>query len=201
MDSLVGCGNGHLLRLLARAGYTDLTGLDYSEASIEVATAIAAKYGDVVKFETRDLFDARKEGAEVYHVALDKGTLDGISLSAEEKEGVPLATLYPGKMSEMVGPGGIVLITSCKCRLSVSLVASGLTSCAGNFTRPELEKRFITPETGTSSLIPSSTVQLTHFPHRTQISLADRTADVLVWWIRRTDDHDNSFFEVEGVTS
>jgi len=43
----LGTGNGSFLFRLARLGYSNLTGCDYSAASIALAVAIAAKLGEV----------------------------------------------------------------------------------------------------------------------------------------------------------
>lgn len=118
----VGCGNGHLLQLLHLAGYTNLLGVDYSEASIDLARSISAARGvTAIRFEVRDIFTSSvsvsvsvsEEVGEKYDVVLDKGTYDAISLSDEMREEKLLVQLFPEKVRELIAKDGVLLITSC----------------------------------------------------------------------------------------
>ncbi|KAJ3143109.1 hypothetical protein HK100_010692 [Physocladia obscura] len=86
----LGCGNGHILFELSELGYTNLTGVDYSASSINLAKKIhAAKYRDAeISFEPLDFmpFSAINPPPASYNaafqLAVDKGTFDAISLAS-----------------------------------------------------------------------------------------------------------------------
>ncbi|KAI8058191.1 S-adenosyl-L-methionine-dependent methyltransferase [Syncephalis plumigaleata] len=121
----LGCGNGHLLLTLAEAGFTKLTGVDYSPAAIALATALAEEreYANRIHYEPLDLLslvnsddsstsntmDHVNKWRGRFHVVLDKGTYDAISLHPDQK---------------IARDTGLLLITSC------------------NWTQSELEQRF-----------------------------------------------------------
>ena len=51
----VGCGNGVTCVHLAAEGYVDVTGVDYAEAAVELARAVARKRdATLLRFEVRD---------------------------------------------------------------------------------------------------------------------------------------------------
>jgi SAM-dependent methyltransferase len=109
----LGCGNGHLLLKLAKAGYHRLVGIDYAPAAVRLASALAKERGQ----------------SERVDVVLDKGTFDAISLhpdqsvaKSEGRDGP--ADLYVQAAARLLKPDGVLLITSC------------------NWTRSELEIRF-----------------------------------------------------------
>lgn len=79
---IVGCGNAHLLLLLAESGYSphQLTGVDYSEASIELSKAIVKEHETEedfsgIKLEAVDVIqdDYSRNGTNQYDLVLDKG--------------------------------------------------------------------------------------------------------------------------------
>ncbi|XP_066247175.1 EEF1A lysine methyltransferase 2 [Euwallacea similis] len=113
----IGCGNGHILIELAQMGYKNLTGLDYSEKGINLATAISQRHDFDIKFQVCDILEGLPETYEVIH---DKGTYDAISLSENSIES---CEKYLGSVAKALGNGCFV-ITSC------------------NWTESELEKRF-----------------------------------------------------------
>ncbi|GAA5999657.1 uncharacterized protein JCM10292_003676 [Rhodotorula paludigena] len=151
----VGTGNGQLLFAFSAAGYTSLTGVDYSPLSIELAQSIlAARTGPT---STKD--DEDKEHslasppprffvADILQVALgqpvphvtdtdapwelitDKGTYDAVCLSDEQKDERRLQELYVESVAKLLPKGGLFLITSC------------------NWTQAELEKAFVSEATG-----------------------------------------------------
>jgi len=147
----IGSGNGHLLFAMVEAGYgaSRLTGIDYSQGSVDLSIAIAKQralddasdehaYGSIV-FAAYDFLDAgspipspqddnTSDGA--WDLILDKGTYDAISLMDNDAQGnVPLDK-YPPRVATLLKPGGHFLITSC------------------NFTEDELKERFATPVFG-----------------------------------------------------
>ena len=115
--STVGCGNGDLVFRLFDAGYTVTTGIDYSEASIELARAISSRRAvplDDATFLIRDVLSREPHPlSPQYELVCDKGTYDGICLSDEVVAGKVLSALYPERVAAMVQPGGIFFITSC----------------------------------------------------------------------------------------
>lgn len=122
----LGTGNGQLLIGLREAGFQGhLTGIDYSEPSIEFAKKV------VVENEEWDPTDGTYEFKHVdfltstewnkpkneWNVVLDKGTLDAIALAktsynynGKELSGVEL---YPFRAGDLVKSKGLLLITSC----------------------------------------------------------------------------------------
>ena len=50
----LGCGNGLSSIYLAKEGYTNITGVDYSDGAIELSRKIAKEHGEeAIKFEVR----------------------------------------------------------------------------------------------------------------------------------------------------
>ena len=107
----------------AELGFTDLTGMDYSQNSIRLAQAISESEGrqSQITYHTADIlnplsvspkFDSR------FTVALDKGTYDAISLADHESkvgkgEG-HIADGYSSAVSKMLRDEvGHLVITSC----------------------------------------------------------------------------------------
>lgn len=144
----LGTGNGHLLFEMIESSAdlediiqpTKLVGVDYSQASINLAQSIGAKRGgdcEQVRFDTADLLDptsvtslrqmpksqleAEEEG---WDLVCDKGTMDAIALSSQPIDGVLPIDRYTNAVNELVKKDGIFLITSC------------------NFTESELKARF-----------------------------------------------------------
>ncbi|KAJ3386861.1 Methyltransferase-like protein 10 [Entophlyctis sp. JEL0112] len=146
----LGCGNGHMLfemvrlpNLIAKPcaltrehrseqaelGYTSLTGIDYSSASIALAKSIQeSNHPDAsVNFATADFMQYSiaapppPEYTHAFALTIDKGTFDAISLAS----GVPeagavsesgrgrIAAAYASAVSLMLAEGGFLLITSC----------------------------------------------------------------------------------------
>ncbi|KAL9105799.1 MAG: hypothetical protein Q9227_009101 [Pyrenula ochraceoflavens] len=114
-------------------GYTGPTyGIDYSASSIELARKIQTSRPNCtdIEFHIMDVITqrpadmewwprSRDEGSQamLFDLVLDKGTFDAVSLSADT---VPLngqdvrhCDVYPQLVSQMVEPGGFLLVTSC----------------------------------------------------------------------------------------
>ncbi|CCG84209.1 protein of unknown function [Taphrina deformans PYCC 5710] len=115
----LGTGNGHLLFTLHEAGFTRwrMTGIDYSEASIALATAIlrTKRYPNIA-FRVQDFLAPAPEAAvsEVYNLVLDKGTFDAISLSdGETDEGVKLSQSYARSVVRLMKKDAKLIVTSC----------------------------------------------------------------------------------------
>ncbi|KAJ7650125.1 hypothetical protein FB45DRAFT_887041 [Roridomyces roridus] len=107
------------------AGYDGarICGIDYSPDAVNLA-------------HPPHLPDMPSE-TNVWDLILDKGTFDAIALG-EKQDGKSPAARYPGRVTQLLKPGGSFLITSC------------------NFTEEELKSFFATPETG---LIYHSSIQ------------------------------------------
>ena len=126
----VGTGNGHLLFAMADAGYdpSRLTGIDYSQGSVDLCIAIAKERDDGkekhtyqdITFVACDFLDPvspvpmpREESTDegVWDLVLDKGTFDAISLMDKDVEGnAPLGKYVP-RVAKLLKPGGHFLIT------------------------------------------------------------------------------------------
>ncbi|GAA5825137.1 hypothetical protein JCM11251_006114 [Rhodosporidiobolus azoricus] len=154
----LGTGNGQLLFAFSKAGYTSLTGVDYSSLSIELAQSIlSARLAAVSssdddeadndapslaspppRFFVADILDIGLgkdvEGVtgkgEQWDLVTDKGTYDAVCLSDETRDGQSLRELYVATVSRLLPKDGLFLITSC------------------NWTQAELEKAFVSEKTG-----------------------------------------------------
>lgn len=105
----IGTGNGVLLHALAKQGFTNLTGIDYSEGAVELAKAVAERnnYSDV-KFMVDDILETKLHSQ--FKLITDKGTLDAIGL---HPEGAQRRVMYWKAVSKLIAPGGVLVITSC----------------------------------------------------------------------------------------
>ncbi|KAJ3107848.1 Methyltransferase-like protein 10 [Phlyctochytrium planicorne] len=105
----LGCGNGHMLLEMSSLGYTKLVGVDYSQHSVDLAIKVAdeqRKEGIIYK-----QMDILKPNASFgkFQLALDKGTLDAISLSKSTED----RDKYSAAVANLLEDQGILLITSC----------------------------------------------------------------------------------------
>jgi SAM-dependent methyltransferase len=130
-SSTVGTGNGQLLFAFSSAGYTSLTGVDYSTSSIELARSILSARlaassspstddnDDEPRFFVADVLDVALdkdvEGVtgEKWDLVTDKGTYDAVCLADETKDGRSLRELYIASVSKLLQKDGLFLITSC----------------------------------------------------------------------------------------
>ncbi|KAJ0962760.1 hypothetical protein J5N97_027882 [Dioscorea zingiberensis] len=105
----IGTGNGLLLQELAKQGFSDLTGIDYSEAAIDLARNLAVRAGfSGIKFLVADVLDAKMD--RKYQLVMDKGTLDAIGL---HPDGPVKRMMYWESVTNLVASGGLLVITSC----------------------------------------------------------------------------------------
>ncbi|CAG9864451.1 unnamed protein product [Phyllotreta striolata] len=114
----VGCGNGMLLIELANEGYTNLTGIDYSDSAIKLAKEIAEKQALSITYFACDILKGIRDCYEIIH---DKGTYDAVSLSENPKEN---RLKYIDSVHESLADKGLLIVTSC------------------NWTQNELNKHF-----------------------------------------------------------
>ncbi|KAG6512856.1 EEF1A lysine methyltransferase 2-like [Zingiber officinale] len=105
----IGTGNGLLLQELAKQGFSDLTGTDYSEGAIVLAQKIATRNGfPNINFMVDDVLETKLN--RKFHLVMDKGTLDAIGL---HPDGQMKRLMYWESVSNLVASGGILVITSC----------------------------------------------------------------------------------------
>ncbi|KAK9271717.1 hypothetical protein L1049_002080 [Liquidambar formosana] len=105
----IGTGNGLLLQELAKQGFSDLTGTDYSEGAINLARSLADRDGFTnIKFLVDDILETKLD--RQFRLIMDKGTLDAIGL---HPDGSVKRIMYWDSVSRLVAPGGILVITSC----------------------------------------------------------------------------------------
>ena len=108
----------------------ELVGVDYSDASVQLARQIESRRQEAwaaandetdaspsnLRFETWDILgespgDWLGEGFDIVH---DKGTFDAISLSAEtDTQGRRICETYRDRVTPLVKPGKFLVITSC----------------------------------------------------------------------------------------
>ncbi|XP_034148446.1 EEF1A lysine methyltransferase 2 isoform X2 [Esox lucius] len=107
----IGTGNGVLLVELAKSGYTNLTGIDYSAASVELARSILrAENIPNVELKEMDFLSCSGE-LSCFDLCIDKGTFDAISLNpANTEEG---KTCYVQALRGALKEDGLFVITSC----------------------------------------------------------------------------------------
>ncbi|WCJ25288.1 S-adenosyl-L-methionine-dependent methyltransferases superfamily protein [Euphorbia peplus] len=105
----IGTGNGVLLQELAKQGFTDLTGVDYSEGAIDLARSLADRNGNSnINFLVDDVLETKLE--RKFQLVMDKGTLDAIGL---HPDGHIKRIMYWDSVSKLVPSGGVLVITSC----------------------------------------------------------------------------------------
>eukprot|EP00249_Psilotum_nudum_P011941 c23480_g1_i1 orf=380-1483(-) len=105
----IGTGNGLLLQAFSKHGFTSLTGIDYSDAAIQLARAVAERNGyPNIKFLVDDILETKLKTQ--FKLVTDKGTLDAIGL---HPEGPLKRNLYWKAVSKLVAPDGVLVITSC----------------------------------------------------------------------------------------
>uniref|UniRef100_A0A0B6YRR5 Protein-lysine N-methyltransferase ORF32355 n=1 Tax=Arion vulgaris TaxID=1028688 RepID=A0A0B6YRR5_9EUPU len=112
----IGCGNGMLLVELRREGFTDLTGVDYSEGAVTLSKSIAQKEGITdIKIKTCDILssesiaDLCRSGS--FDVCVDKGTYDAISLRDTHLSSDRVR--YRQNVRSLLTEGGLLMVTSC----------------------------------------------------------------------------------------
>ncbi|XP_062004700.1 uncharacterized protein LOC133721941 [Rosa rugosa] len=105
----IGTGNGLLLQELSKQGFSDLTGIDYSEGAIDLARNLADRDGlPNIHFLVDDILETKLE--QQFQLVVDKGTLDAIGL---HPDGAIKRIIYWDSVLRLMAPGGILVITSC----------------------------------------------------------------------------------------
>ena len=109
----VGCGNGVLSVDLSKAGWSDVTGVDYSPGAVALARKIASQQDCQATFSTLDILDSQQVSAQFsgrFKIVIDKGTFDAVGLS---ESSVRDRERYLESVASMVQTDGMFLITSC----------------------------------------------------------------------------------------
>ncbi|XP_062352637.1 EEF1A lysine methyltransferase 2 [Cinclus cinclus] len=107
----IGTGNGVLLVELAKSGYMNLTGIDYSPSAIQLSEKVREKEGmSNIKLKVED-FLAPSAELSGFDICIDKGTFDAISL--DPSDAVRKRKVYVGSLCRVLKPEGFFLITSC----------------------------------------------------------------------------------------
>uniref|UniRef100_A0A2M4BYY1 Protein-lysine N-methyltransferase n=1 Tax=Anopheles marajoara TaxID=58244 RepID=A0A2M4BYY1_9DIPT len=108
----LGCGNGMMLVELAREGYSNLTGIDYSPKAIELAKAICRDQDLSIDYRVVDLMSESETTAlGQFKVVHDKGTYDAISLHPEDSK--TMRNHYIASVHRLLRDDGIFVLTSC----------------------------------------------------------------------------------------
>lgn len=107
----IGTGNGVFLFELANHGFTNLTGIDYSATSVELARSVLLAEGltDVTLKEV-DFLNCQDE-LKGFDVCIDKGTFDAISLNPDNAK--ESKSLYVKSLQSVLKDQGVFVITSC----------------------------------------------------------------------------------------
>lgn len=104
----LGTGNGMMLIELSNDGFVNLTGVDYSTKSIELARNIAADLGHShLVFKEVDILEEKNELGS-FKIVHDKGTFDAIALM---ENATKHKRTYVKNLSELVEQ--LFIITSC----------------------------------------------------------------------------------------
>lgn len=102
----LGCGNGHFLHRLHQKEFSQLHGIDYSHAAVELAKELCPQ----ASFSQMDIFNC--EGFETFDLIHDKGTFDAISLRGDQ-DAFALAKAYSHFVLGCFHLQSFFLITSC----------------------------------------------------------------------------------------
>ncbi|TRY55381.1 hypothetical protein DNTS_034403 [Danionella cerebrum] len=95
----------------ARHGFSNLTGVDYSKAAIELTENILEVQGlNNVTVQMEDFLNLSTE-MKSFDVCIDKGTFDAISLSPEDRE--EAKKRYVASLRTVMRPNSFFIITSC----------------------------------------------------------------------------------------
>ncbi|KAG5831170.1 EEF1A lysine methyltransferase 2 [Anguilla anguilla] len=107
----IGTGNGSLLVELAKSGFTNLTGIDYSAAAVELAKNVLEQ-DDLSNIKVEEVDFLSCAGTLTgFDVCIDKGTFDAISLNPDSA--ADGKAHYLKALQGALTQGGLFLITSC----------------------------------------------------------------------------------------
>ncbi|KYQ94340.1 hypothetical protein DLAC_04636 [Tieghemostelium lacteum] len=108
----IGCGNGMTLIEMAKLGFKNLEGSDYSEKAIDLAKSIAEEEQfSFIKYFNDDISQSSIED-NYYDIIMDKGTFDAIALS-EERDKMKLLYKQLVERTLSTANESLFIITSC----------------------------------------------------------------------------------------
>ncbi|KAK2584080.1 hypothetical protein KPH14_006524 [Odynerus spinipes] len=109
----IGCGNGMMLVELAKQGFKQLVGVDYSQKAIDLANEILKENNVIAKLQVCDILDSENHGLllNYFKVVHDKGTYDAISLHPEDP--ASKRKNYIKNIYDILKPEGYLVLTSC----------------------------------------------------------------------------------------
>ncbi|XP_051001414.1 EEF1A lysine methyltransferase 2 isoform X1 [Acomys russatus] len=107
----IGTGNGVFLVELVKHGFFNITGIDYSPSAIKLSASILEKEGLAnINLKVEDFLNLSTK-LSGFHVCIDKGTFDAISLNPDNA--VEKRKQYVMSLSRVLEVKGFFLITSC----------------------------------------------------------------------------------------
>ncbi|XP_036052019.1 EEF1A lysine methyltransferase 2 isoform X1 [Onychomys torridus] len=107
----IGTGNGVFLVELVKHGFSNITGIDYSPSAIKLSASILEKEGlSNINLKVEDFLSLSTK-LSGFHVCVDKGTFDAISLNPDNA--VEKRKQYVMSLSRVLEVKGFFLITSC----------------------------------------------------------------------------------------
>ncbi|XP_032985746.1 EEF1A lysine methyltransferase 2 isoform X1 [Rhinolophus ferrumequinum] len=107
----IGTGNGVFLVELAKFGFSNITGIDYSPSAIQLSGSIIEKEGlSSIKLKVEDFLNLSTK-LSGFHICIDKGTFDAISLNPDNA--IEKRKQYVKSLSRVLKVKGFFLITSC----------------------------------------------------------------------------------------
>lgn len=112
----IGCGNGHLIIELNKAGFHHLTGLDYAASSIQFTRQLCDVNNVTnVHLYEEDLLNLSDNLTVQYgqfRLAIDKGTFDAICLNPNANL-TQIKQQYINTLAKLIDKHGFMLIASC----------------------------------------------------------------------------------------
>ncbi|XP_017878868.1 EEF1A lysine methyltransferase 2-like isoform X1 [Ceratina calcarata] len=120
----VGCGNGMTLIELAKKGFENLIGIDYSQKAIDLAREVFVENNTShIGLQACDILDSETFNlSSDFKLVHDKGTYDAISLHPQDP--ASKRQKYIENIHKILLPSGYLVLTSC------------------NWTKEEIEKHF-----------------------------------------------------------
>ena len=82
VKSITRLGNAHVIQRLLQRGFVNLTGIDYSENSIDLART---QIGSKIPFQVVDMTASDTSSLGHFDIGIDKGTLDAILLCSSDQ--------------------------------------------------------------------------------------------------------------------
>lgn len=108
----IGCGNGMMLVELAKRGFKQLVGVDYSRKAIDLANEVLKENKVASKLQVCDIIsDNHGLSKNYFKIVHDKGTYDAISLHPEDP--VAKRDTYIKNTYDILAEDGYLILTSC----------------------------------------------------------------------------------------